>query len=311
MKAVVIEDYGSKEQLKEMELDKPALKENQVLVELHATSINPIDWKVREGYAKDALPFEFPVVLGWDAAGVIKEVGSNVSDWKVGDEVFARPSTTAKGTYAEYTAIDADLLAKKPENISFTEAAGVPLAGQTAWQALIEFGKIQEGDNVLIHAGSGGVGSFAIQIAKSFGANVATTASRKNQSLVEELGADTFINYREEDFSEAGQYYDFVLDTIGGEVLEKSYGVVKEGGRLATIVAQPDQETAEKYGIEAANVYLNETGERMAAIGELIEKGQVKPVVGHTYPFGEAGLQEAHDLSETGHARGKICIEMK
>lgn len=311
MKAIVIENYGGRDQLTEKEIDKPELEDNQVLVELHATSINPIDWKVREGYAKDGLPFDFPIILGWDAAGIIRETGRNVTKFNVGDEVFARPSTTRKGTYAEYTAIDEELLAKKPENISFNEAAGVPLAGQTAWQALVEFGEINEGDNVLIHAGSGGVGTFAIQIAKAFGAFVATTASEKHEQLVKDLGADQFINYREKDFSDVLKDYDFVLDTIGGEVLEKSYRVLRKGGRLATIVAQPEQETAAEYEVEAANVYLNETGERMAKLGELIEKEKIKPVVGHVFPFTEQGMKEAHEVSESGHAKGKIVIDIK
>ena len=175
MKAIVIEEYGSADQLVERDVPTPEIKESQVLVELHATSINPVDWKVREGYLKDNLPFQFPVILGWDAAGIVKKVGESVTGFSVGDKVFARPATNPNGTYAEYVAVDSNLLAPMPENVSYAEAASIPLVGETAWTALVEIAKIKEGDKVLIHAGAGGVGSLAIQIAKSFGATVAST----------------------------------------------------------------------------------------------------------------------------------------
>lgn len=311
MKAIVIEQYGGAEELKEKDVPIPKMKDNQVLVEMHATSINPIDWKLREGHLKQMLPFEFPVILGWDAAGIIKEVGSKVTSFQVGDAVFARPATTANGTYAEYTAIDENLLAPHPKNYSFAEAASVPLAGLTAWQCLVDFSEIKAGDKVLIHAGAGGVGSLAIQIAKSFGAHVASTASGKNEAFLKEIGVDTFINYREENFEQVIHEYDIVLDTMGGMIQEKSYNVLRTGGKLVSIVSQPNKEIAKKKGIKAGFVWLEPNGKQLTEIGKLMENGKLKPIIGHEFSFTEQGLQAAHRLSETQHAKGKIVIHIK
>ena len=310
MKAIVIENYGDKDELVEKEVAAPVINEDQVLVELKATSINPIDWKLREGYLKDNLQFEFPIILGWDAAGIVKETGKNVKNFKEGDRVFARPATTRNGTYAQYAAVDEHLLAHLPENIPFEEAAAVPLAGLTAWQCLVDFGEIKQGDKVLIHAGSGGVGHYAIQIAKALGAYVATTASGKNQDWVEDLGPDRFINYKEEDFSEVLSDFDIVLDTLGGEIQEKSFQVLKEGGRLASIVQPPDEKTAEKFGVKAGFVWLEPSGEKLAKLAELMVKGQLTSVIGHRFPLSEAGLKDAHEVSESHHAKGKIVISI-
>ncbi|WP_080874461.1 NADP-dependent oxidoreductase [Oceanobacillus timonensis] len=312
MKAIIIDQYGDADQLKEKDdIPIPEIKDNQVLVEMHATSINPIDWKLREGYLQEGVPFEFPIILGWDAAGVIKQVGKNVTAFQVGDEVFARPDLTPNGTYASYTAVDEELLAMKPKNSSFEEAAAVPLAGLTAWQCLVNFSEIKEGDNVLIHAGSGGVGSMAIQIAKSFGAYVASTASGKNEAFLKELGVDQFINYKEEDFEEVLQDYDIVVDTLGGEILNKSFQVLKEGGRLVSIAGQPDEKAAKQKGIKAGSLWLEPDGKELSELGKLMEDGKLKAYIGHTFPLTENGLKEAHRLSETHHAKGKIVIQIK
>ncbi|MCA1032707.1 NADP-dependent oxidoreductase [Bacillus timonensis] len=311
MKAIVIEEYGDKNVLVEKEMDTPKISENQVLVEVHATSINPIDWKVRAGYLKEMLPFEFPMILGWDAAGIVVEAGSNVSDFKVGDRVFTRPATTNRGTYAEYVAVDSNLLASMPEQMSFEEAAAIPLAGLTAWQCLIDFGKIQEGDKVLIHAGAGGVGIFAVQIAKYFGAHVATTASENNKEFLTSLGADEVINYRDTDFSEVLNGYDLVLDSMGGDIQSKSYKVLKENGKLVSIVQPPSEEEAASHKVNAGFVWLEPNGEQLQKLADLYEEGKVKPVVGHTFDFSEQSLRDAHALSETHHARGKIVIRVK
>lgn len=311
MQAIVIEAYGSSDQLIEKEVPIPTIKDNQVLVELHATSINPIDWKLREGYLQENLPFEFPIILGWDAAGIIKNVGTNVTNFQIGDRVFARPETTAGGTYAEFTAIDENLLAKMPENLSFEEAASVPLTGLTAWQCLVDFSDIKSGDNVLIHAGSGGVGNFAIQIAKSFGAYVASTASGKNEKFLKELGVDEFINYKDENFKEILKDYDIVLDTMGGKIQEKSFDVLKRGGKLVSIVQPPDEKVAESKGITAGFLWLEPNGKQLAELGKLIKREQVKTNVGHTFPFSQDGLRDAHKLSESHHAKGKIVIKIK
>ncbi|ASK60945.1 NADPH:quinone reductase [Virgibacillus phasianinus] len=311
MKAIVIEAYGSSDQLIEKEVPIPALEDKQVLVELHATSINPIDWKLREGYLQEKLPFNFPIILGWDAAGIVKDVGSNVTNFQIGDHVFARPKTTENGTYADYTAIDEDLLAKMPENLSFEEAASVPLAGLTAWQCLVDFSSIKAGDKVLIHAGSGGVGSFAIQIAKSFGAYAASTASGKNEAFLKELGVDKFINYKEENFEEVIEDFDIVVDTMGGDIQEKSFDVLKKGGKLVSIAQPPDEKNAELKGIKAGFVWLEPSGKQLAELGRLIKHEQVHTTIGHTFEFSQDGLREAHKLSETHHAKGKIVIKIR
>ncbi|PKR85594.1 NADP-dependent oxidoreductase [Heyndrickxia camelliae] len=308
MKAIVIEQYGGKDQLKEMDVPIPEINDHQVLVEMKATSINPIDWKLREGYLKQMLPFEFPIILGWDAAGVIKKVGKNVKGFQVGDAIFSRPATTRYGTYAELTAIDEDLLAKKPENISYEEAASIPLAGLTAWQALFDFAQLQKGEKVLIHAGAGGVGSLAIQLAKQKGAYVATTASEKNHAFLKELGADEVIDYKTANFEEVLHDYDVVFDTMGGEIQAKSYQVLKKGGRLVSIVNAPDQDQAAEYGVKASHVWLEPNGKQLEQLASLLQEGKLKAIVGHVLPFSEQGLKEAHALSESHHAKGKIVI---
>ncbi|WP_100011328.1 NADP-dependent oxidoreductase [Lentibacillus sediminis] len=311
MKAVIINEYGSSGQLTETEVAAPAIKDNQVLLELHATSINPIDWKVREGYLQEKLPFTFPIILGWDAAGTVKETGSSVTRFSPGDKVFARPETTENGTYAEFTAVDEHLLAKIPESISFEEAAAVPLAGLTAWQCLVDFSAIKQGDRVLIHAGSGGVGSFAIQLAKHLGATVASTASGKNADFLTSLGVDEFINYQETDFEKELNDYDIVLDTLGGEVQQKSFQILKKGGTLVSIAEPPNEELAEEKGIKAGFHWLEPDGGQLAEMAKLLESGKISAQIGKTFPFSEEGLKEAHAHSESGHARGKIVIKIK
>lgn len=311
MKAIVIDSYGGKEQLKEREVEKPAINENQVLVEVHATSINPIDWKLREGYLKDMLPWEFPIILGWDAAGVIAEVGANIKNFKVGDRVFTRPATTRQGTYAEFVPVDQELLAHMPESMSFEEGAAIPLTGLTAYQCLVDFAEVKKGDKVLIHAGAGGVGSMAIQIANSIGAYVATTASDKNDELVKSLGANRVINYRDEDFSELLEDFDAVLDTLGGEVLDKSFKVLKKGGKLISIAGQPSSELAEEHGVKVSDFWLEPSGEQLQLLAHLFVSGEFKPAIGHVFEFTEQGLKDAHELSESRHARGKIIIKIK
>ncbi len=311
MKAIVIDNYGGKEQLKEREVEKPTINENQVLVEIHATSINPIDWKLREGYLKEMLPWEFPIILGWDAAGVIVEVGENVKNFSVGDRVFTRPATTRQGTYAEFVPVEENLLAHMPESMSYEEGAAIPLTGLTAYQCLVDFADLKKGDKVLIHAGAGGVGSMAIQIANSIGAYVATTASDKNDELVKSLGANQVINYREEEFSELLEDFDAVLDTMGGEVLDKSFKVLKKGGKLISIAGQPSAEKAEEHEVTASDYWLEPNGEQLQQLANLYVSGEFKPSIGHVFDFTEQGLKDAHELSESHHARGKIVIKVK
>ena len=283
MRAVIIEEYGGKEKLKEVEVPMPQPKAHQVIVKERATSINPIDWKLREGYLQQMMPWEFPIILGWDVAGDIVEVGSEVTDWKVGDRVFARPDTTRFGTYAEYTAVDDNLLAYIPENISYEEAAAAPLAGLTAWQALFDYGKLVEGEKVLIHAGAGGVGTYAIQLAKSKGAFVISTASESNRDLLMSLGVDQFIDYKNEDFTELLSDVDVIFDTMGGEVLENSFKVVKpHTGRIISIVGNADKELVEKTDITFNNIWLEPDGKQLSQLAQLMEQGKVKSIIGAT-----------------------------
>ena len=311
MKAVILETYGGKEQLKLRDVPNPVAKGNEVLIEMHATSINPIDWKIRDGNLKEFMPFTFPLILGWDAAGVVIKVGENVSSFKPGDRVFARPNTTSNGTYAEYITVSEDLVVKIPENIRFDEAASVPLAGETAWQCLVDIGKIKSGDHVLIHAGAGGVGSLAIQIAKSFGAYVTTTGSIKNEVLLKSLGADKVINYEKVDFEKELKNYDLVFDTLGDDIQEKSFKVLRKGGTLVSIVQTPSNEKAKKYGVNAVFHMLKPNGQDLQKLANLMAKGKLKAVIGKTFEFNEAGLQNAHALSESHHAKGKIIIKIK
>lgn len=306
-RAVVIEQYGHSDQLKKSKVTLPELGEHQVLVKVKATSINPIDWKLREGYLAQMMPWEFPIILGWDVAGEIVEIGSEVSDWHVGQTVFARPETTRFGTYADYTIVDDHLLANKPGSVSFEEAAAVPLAGLTAYQALFTHGKLQAGEKVLIHAGAGGVGIYAIQLAKNAGATVITTASEKNHALLKELGADQVIDYHTTNFSEVLEDIDLVFDTMGGDVQADSFKVLDEKGRLISIVSQPDEELAKRVAV-AESIWLQPDGKQLQKIADLMTEGKVKSIVGHTYPLTAEGVKEAHELSATHHAKGKIVL---
>ncbi|HSO58597.1 MAG TPA: NADP-dependent oxidoreductase [Paenisporosarcina sp.] len=311
MKAIVIDQYGEKEVLQEREIAQPIIQDDQVLLEIHATSINPIDWKLRAGYLKEMLPFEFPIILGWDAAGIIAEKGKNVSNFEVGDRVFTRPATTRQGTYAEYVAVEENLLAHMPSSMSFEDAAAIPLAGLTAWQCLVDFSGIKKDDKVLIHAGAGGVGTFAIQIAKSFGAYVATTASGENVEFLKSLGADVVINYKEEEFSEILTDFDIVLDSMGGDIQSNSYKVLKPNGKLVSIAQPPSEEEAQRHQVTAGFVWLEPKGEQLQHLADMYESGKLKVVIAESFDFNEKGLKEAHALSETHHARGKIVIQIK
>lgn len=306
-RAIVIEEYGHADQLKESKVTLPELGEHQVLVKVKATSVNPIDWKLREGYLAQMLPWDFPIILGWDVAGEIVEIGSEVKDWQVGQAVFARPETTRFGTYADYTVVDDHLLASKPDGVSFDEVAAVPLAGLTAYQALFTHGELKAGEKVLIHAGAGGVGIYAIQLAKNAGATVITTASKKNHELLKELGADQVIDYHTTDFSEVLEDIDLVFDTLGGAVQKDSFKVLNEAGRLISIVSQPAEEMAQRIA-KAESIWLQPDGLQLQAIAELMAAGKVKSIVGQTYPLTADGVKAAHELSATHHAKGKIVL---
>ncbi|WP_170006598.1 NADP-dependent oxidoreductase [Bacillus fonticola] len=305
MKAAVIQEYGGPETLTVKEVPKPQIGPNDVLVKVKATSINPVDWKIREGYLREMIPYEFPLILGWDAAGVIAEVGEQVKGWQVGDEVFTRPEITRNGTYAEYVAVPSHLIAPKPKNLSYEEAASIPLVGLTTWECLVDNANIKPGQRILILGGSGGVGTFAIQFAKAKGLEVVTTCSSKNVEFVQQLGADEVIDYTKDDMTAIAPV-DVVYDTVGGETLTQAHNLVKRGGFLVSIAGQPDQEVAKQKGFKATYVFLNPDGEKLAKIGIMLEDEAIKPIVAHT--FGLDQIREAHEQSETGRTRGKIVI---
>ncbi|MCD1025647.1 NADP-dependent oxidoreductase [Enterococcus sp. SMC-9] len=307
-RAIVINQYGGSEGLQEENVKLPALKEDQVLVQVQATSINPIDWKLREGYLQQMFDWEFPIILGWDVAGIISAVGENVTDWQIGDRVFARPATTRFGTYADYAIVDTNLLAKIPANISFEAAAATPLAALTAYQGLFNHGHLQKGEKVLIHAGAGGVGTYAIQLAKAQGAEVFTTASKKNHELLYRLGADKVIDYHEENFAEAFSDLDLVLDTMGGKIQEDSVQVLKNGGRLVTVlgISNPNLMTAKNIFAQA--IWLEPNGKELAQLANRMQAGQLESVIGAQFPLTAAGVKSAHELSATHHAVGKIVL---
>ncbi|MCI5684962.1 MAG: NADP-dependent oxidoreductase [Enterococcus gallinarum] len=308
-RAVVINEYGGKEKLAEAKVSLPELGVDQVLVKVAATSINPIDWKLREGYLKQMFPWSFPIILGWDVAGEIVEVGQKVKDYHVGDRIFARPETTRFGTYADYTIVDSNLLAPVPESIAFTEAAAVPLAGLTALQALFDHGSLKAGEKVLIHAGAGGVGTYAIQLAKNAGAYVITTASPRNHELVKKLGADEVIDYHTTDFEEVLTDIDLVFDTMGGEIQKKSFSVLKEHGRLISVLSIEDETLAATKQIEAKAIWLRTNGEQLSELAKLMADGKLVSVIGETFPLTRQGVYDVHALSETHHAVGKIVLD--
>lgn len=309
MKAVYIENYGGKDQLHYGDIPDPVVGPKDVLIQAYAAAVNPVDWKIREGYLKGHLEYAFPLVLGWDVAGVVLKVGPNVTTFQVGDKVFSRPATHRNGTYAEYVAVDEHLVAPKPDNITYEEAASVPLAGLTAWEALHELTHVAPNQKVLIHGGAGGVGIYAIQLAKAFGAHVATTASTSNLDFVKAYGADVAIDYTKDDFAEVLSDYDVVFDTIGGEVQQKSFQVLKKGGTLVSIVSPPSEDLAKEREVHTEYFFLQPDGNKLRQLGELIEAGKVKPVVGAVFPLEDTA--KAHELSETNHARGKIVLTIR
>ena len=309
MKAVVIDRYGGLDELQVRDMPVPELRSTDVLIEIHAAAVNPVDWKVREGYLKGMIPDNFPLIPGWDAAGIVKKTGPMASLYRPGDKVFSRTDIARAGTYAEYVAVDEELVALMPDNLTFVEAAAVPLACQTAWQALVETAFLKECDKLLVHAGSGGVGSFAIQIAKNREAYVATTCSAQNTEMARSLGADEVIDYTKTDFSEALHDFDFVLDTVGGETYRKSFKVLKKGGTLISLLEKPDEALAEESGVKAEYIFLQPDRKRLGMISELLQMGDLKAVVGAVLPLEEA--RKAQSLSQSRHAKGKIVLSVR
>lgn len=315
MKAVTFKEFGNVDVLQVTEMQKPAPKAGEVLVEVHATAINPADAKIRQGHLAEVFPVSFPHILGGDVAGVVREVGAGVSDVAVGDEVFFGNPLNAKGGYAEYVTVAASLVAKKPNSLSFEQAAALPVTAYTALQTLRDFSSIKAGDKVLIHAGSGGVGSMAIPYAKSRGATVYTTTSSENIDYVKALGADVVIDYRTEDFlavAQAAGGMDIVLETIGGDNYRKSILATKDGGSVPCIVAPPDAQTkalAASRDIKTDFFLLDLNRRDLETIADLAAKKVLRPKIAQVYALHE--VQAAHRQIESGRTVGKLVLKLR
>ena len=316
MRAMVIEAFGGPERLKAAEVPTPVAGDEEVLIALACTSVNPVDWKIGEGMLADMFPHSFPLIPGWDAAGTVSAVGRNADRFKAGDKVFAycRKPQIQFGTYCEYVAVHESAVALMPGNLGFAEAATVPLTGLTAWQSLFDTAKLSAGEKILIHAGSGGVGSLAIQLAKHAGATVYTTARAVNHDYVRSLGADTAIDYTTENFVDVLRKrepdgIDVVYDTIGGHVQKRSYKVLRKGGRLVSIANIPDPEEARPYDVRTAFVFVSPNGKQLRKIAELIESGAVRPADFEVMRLEDAA--KAQELSRAGHVRGKIVLRIR
>ena len=309
MKAVRIHNYGGPELLKYEDVPRPQPAAGEVLIRVHATSVNPIDWKVRAGYMKDFIPHSFPLILGWDVSGVVEQAGRGVSQFKKGDEVFSKPDTSRNGAYAEYVVVRESEVALKPKSLHHIYAAAVPLAGLTAWQALFDVAQLKPGQRVLIHGAAGGVGHFAVQLVKWKGAHVIATASAKNHEMLYKLGADEVIDYNRQRFEDVGGDVDVVLDPIGGETQERSWRVLKRGGVLVSLVQDPSENRAKEHGVRGALVWSEPNSNELSEIAALIDSGNLAVVLDRIFPLSEA--RRAHELSQSGHARGKIVLRVK
>ncbi|MBV7506768.1 NADP-dependent oxidoreductase [Bacillus sp. sid0103] len=332
MRAMVIDKYG-KVPMRLTEMPTPEIDEYEVLAEIHAASINPVDFKIRDGKVKLLVKYKMPLILGNDFSGVVAKVGAKVTRFKVGDEIYARPRKSKIGTFAEYIAIHEDDIALKPKNLSFEEAASIPLVGLTSYQALTDILQLQKEQKILIQAGAGGVGTFAIQLAKLMGATVATTASEAGANLVKSLGADEIINYKTEKFEEILKNYDAVFDTLGGEILEKSFEVIKRGGKIVSVSGLPNARFGKEYGsgffktllfsaashkltelekkhnVQYTFLFMKPSGEQLRIIANFIETGKIKPIIDRVFPFEDA--QKAMEYAESGRAKGKIILKIR
>lgn len=332
MKAFLLDRYGKGRALRPAELPTPEVRDDEVLVEVHAAGVNLLDAKVRDGEFKLILPYRLPLVLGHDVAGVVARAGPRVRQFKPGDEVYARPDDFRIGAFAEFIPVKEASLALKPRGLTMEEAASIPLVGLTAWQALIETARLKKGQKVFIQAGSGGVGTFAIQLAKHLGATVATTTSAANVGLVTSLGADVVIDYRTQDFERVLRDYDVVLNSQDGKTLEKSLRVLKRGGKLVSISGPPDPDFGKEIaapgfvrlvmrmlssgvrrrargrGVDYSFLFMKANGSQLREITRLIEAGAIRPVMDRVFPF--ESTNEALAYVETGRAKGKVVVKV-
>ncbi|CAM5271490.1 NADP-dependent oxidoreductase [Streptomyces aurantiogriseus] len=333
MRAFTVERYGDKAGVRAGEVPDPEVGADDVLVRIHAASVNPLDRMIRDGELKAILPYRLPVVLGNDLAGIVVEVGAAVTRFAVGDEVFARPDKDRIGTFAELIAVHQDDVAIKPATLTMEEAASLPLVALTSWQALVERANIQPGQRVLVHAGSGGLGTIAIQLAKHLGAHVATTTSTANVDLVKRLGADVVVDYKKQAFETVLHDYDVVLDSLGGETLLKSLDVLKPGGQVISVSGPPDaafgrelganpvirlvmsalssriRRRARRRNVTYSFLFMKASGDQLRELTPLIEAGRIRPVVDTVFSFESA--PEALEYLETGRAKaGKVVLKM-
>ncbi len=308
MKVVRIHAYGGPEVLKYEDALRPELTSGELLIRVHAVGVNPVDWKIREGYLKHRLNHSLPLILGWDFSGVVEATGPGRGRMKVGDEVYSRPDISRNGAYAEYIVVRESEVALKPKSIDHIHAAAIPLAALTAWQSLFDAAGLGAGQTVLIHAAAGGVGSFAVQLAKWKAAYVIGTASKRNQDFVRDLGTDETIDYETARFEDVVHDVDIVFDTIGGDTQKRSWKVLKKGGILVSIVGPPSAQEAAAHGVREAAVFVQPSAMQLAEIGTLIDSGRLKPAVETVLPLSEA--RRAHELSQTGHTRGKIVLRV-
>lgn len=333
MKAFTIKKYDKKGVLELTDVHIPVIKEDEVLVEIYASGLNLLDAKIKSGEFKLILPYKLPLILGHDVAGVIIQIGKNVKQFKVGDEVYSRPSDFSIGTFAEFIAINEKDLALKPKNLSMEEAASIPLVALTVWQALVERANLKKGQKIFIQAGSGGVGTIAIQLAKHLGATVATTASEKSFTMLRDLGADVLIDYKKEDFETKLKDYDVVLNSQDTKTLEKSLRILKPGGKAISISGPPTPDfakaigapwfvkiilslissgirrTAKKLGVDYSFLFMRSDGKQLKEISKLIEAGAIRPVVDKIFSFEKTN--EAMEYVERGRSKGKVVVKMK
>ncbi|MFD9564107.1 NADP-dependent oxidoreductase [Streptomyces sp. NPDC059994] len=333
MKTFMIERYGDRAGVRAGEMPDPQVGVDDVLVRIHAASVNPLDLKLRDGQFKAFLPYRLPLILGNDLAGVVVQVGPAVTRFAVGDEIYARPDKDRIGTFAELIAVHQDDVAIKPATLTMEEAASLPLVALTAWQALVERARVQPGQKVLIHGGAGGLGSIAVQLAKALGAQVATTASTAKVDLVKELGADVVVDYRAQDFETVLDGYDVVLDSLGGETLKKSLRVLKPGGKAISVAGPPDAAFARELGTNAilrivmsalswktrrrakrrsvtySFLFMKASGDQLRELTPLIDAGKIRPVVDRVFPFDQT--RQAMEYVEKGRVKaGKVVVAM-
>ncbi len=308
MKAVRMYGYGGPEVLKLEDVPRPEPADGDVLVKVHAAGVNPVDWKIRAGYLRAFREFPLPFILGWDFSGVIERLGGGANGWKLGDEVYARPDLGRNGSYAEYIAVRASEIQRKPKSLDHVQSAAIPLAALTAWQAIFDAGNLEAGQKILIHAAAGGVGTFAVQLAKWKGAYVIGTASSRNHAFLRELGADELIDYNTTRFEDVVKDVDVVLDALAGDVRDRSYQVLKKGGILVTILGQASEEQAKAHAVRTAGVFVQPNQAQLQELANLVDTGKVRPIIEAVLPLAEAA--RAHAMNATLHTRGKIVLRV-